>query len=70
MIYPVFSLDDVAYGINETAGCIVSASEYGRYIYANALENALSNTASCEENIYHVLGTSSDLRDSEVLSRS
>ena len=35
---------------------VSSASEYGRDMYDNALENVLSNTTSCEENIFHVLG--------------
>ena len=54
---PVCSWYDVAYRIYETAGRIESASEYGRDVYANALENVSSNTTSCEENIFRVLGT-------------
>ena len=51
-----FSWDDAAYGIYETSGCTVSASEYGSDVYANALENVLSNTTSCEETVFCVLG--------------
>ena len=54
---PFCSWDDVAYGIYKTAGCVMIASEYGRDIYANALEKYLSNTTSCEETIFRVLGT-------------
>ena len=35
---PVCSWDDVAYGIYETDGRIAIASEYGRDVYANAVE--------------------------------
>ena len=41
----------------KTAGFITSVSEYERDMYANALENVSSNTASCEENVFHILGT-------------
>ena len=53
----VCSWDDLAYGIYDTDGHIVSDSEYKRDMYANALENILSNRTSCEETIFHVLGT-------------
>ena len=53
---PLCSWDYVAYRICENSGCIASASEYGLDVYANALENIFSNTTSCEENIFHVLG--------------
>ena len=41
----------------KTDGHIASASEYGNEVYANALENVLSNKTSHEKNIIHVLGT-------------
>ena len=40
-----------------TDGRVASASEYGCGMYANALENVSSNTTSCEETIFRVLGT-------------
>ena len=54
---PVWSLYDVVYGIYETAVIIVSESEYRFDVHADALHNVLSNTMSCEENIFRVLGT-------------
>ena len=56
-MYPVCSLDDVVYVIYKTAGCIMSASEYRSDVYANALYFFYSNTTSCEETIFCVLGT-------------
>ena len=53
----VCSWEDVAYGMYNTADCVASASEYGFGVYANALEKVLSNTNSCEETIFCVLGT-------------
>ena len=38
IMLPVCSWDDVAYGIYETDGRIVSASKYGSDVYANALD--------------------------------
>ena len=35
---------------------MTSASEYGRDVYANALENIPPNTMACEETIFRVLG--------------
>ena len=46
----------MAYGIYETASCIASESEYRHDVYANAIENVLSNTTSCDKTIYRVLG--------------
>ena len=54
---PVCSWDDVAYGIYKHCGCIASAYEYRRDVYANALENVSPNTTSFEEIIFCVLGT-------------
>ena len=42
---PVFSWDDVAYKIYETAGHTASVSIYGRDVYNNALD-FFSNTMS------------------------
>ena len=54
---PDCSWYDVAYKIYETADRIASASEYGSDVYANTLENVLSNKTSCEDTIFRVLGT-------------
>ena len=54
---PVCSRDDVAYRIYDSAGHVTSASEYVRAVYANAQEMFLSNTTSCEENLFFVIGT-------------
>ena len=54
---PLFSWDDVAYVIYDTAGRVSVASEYGRHVYANGLKGVLSNTTSCEETILRVLST-------------
>ena len=56
IIFPVFSWDDVAYVIYETSGRVTSASEYGRDMYANALEKVFSNKTTCEETIFRALG--------------
>ena len=40
----------------ETYGRIASVSEYVTGMYANALENVLSNITPCEETIFRVLG--------------
>ena len=53
----VYSWEDTAYGMCETAGCIVIDSEYEREMYANVLENISSKTVSHEENIFLVQGT-------------
>ena len=42
--------------MQDTAGHITSASEYGCGVYANELDNFSPNTTSCEENIFCVLG--------------
>ena len=49
IISPVFSWDDVAYRMYNTNGRVPSAYEYEHEVYANALENVLSNTTSFEE---------------------
>ena len=41
----------------ETAGRVANASKYGCEVYANTLENVSSNTMSCEENTFNVIGT-------------
>ena len=56
IMLPVYSWDDVVYGIYKTYGFIVSESEYGLDVYANTIENILSNTTSREETIFCVLG--------------
>ena len=56
-MFPVFTWENVTYGMYETDGCIKSDSEYGHEVYANALENVLSYTTSCEETIFCVIGT-------------
>ena len=56
IIFPVCSLYDVAYIIYKTSVWVVSASEYGCDMYADALEKVSPNTTSREENIFHVLG--------------
>ena len=56
LILPVCSWEHLVYGLYDTTGCIASAFEYGRDFYANALENVSSNTTSCEETIFSVLG--------------
>ena len=43
---PVFLWDNVAYIIYKIDGYISSDSEYGHDIYANTIENVLSNTTS------------------------
>ena len=53
---PVCSWDDTAYGIYDTSGCVKSASEYGRDMYAKTLENVSSDKKSREETIFRVLG--------------
>ena len=35
----ICSYNDIAYGIYENYGCILSASEYRNGVYANAIEN-------------------------------
>ena len=57
MMFPVDSLNDLAYGIYETAGCIVRASEYGHDMHANPLKIVFSNTTTCEETILCVIST-------------
>ena len=57
IIFPVCSWDYLACGIYNTAACIASASEYVRYVYANALEKRLSNKTSCEEKKFCVIVT-------------
>ena len=54
---PVFSLDDVAYGVYVTAGRIAIASAYGRDVYDSELEKLLSNITSYYEITFLVLGT-------------
>ena len=56
-ILPVCLLDDVAYGIYNNVGHVASSSEYWCDLYANALENVLSDTTPCQETIFSVLGT-------------
>ena len=57
IMFPVFTWENVTYGMYETDGCIKSDSEYRHEVYANALENVLSNKTSCEETIFCVIGT-------------
>ena len=54
---PVFSLEDVAYGVYVTAGRIAIASAYGRDVYDNALEKLSSNTTSYDDITFLLLGT-------------
>ena len=54
---PVYPWGDVAYGIYEISGRITIDSEYGCELHTNVLENVSSNTTSCEETIFWVLGT-------------
>ena len=54
---PVYSFEDVAYGVYVTSGRIAIASEYGRDMYNNALEKLSSNTASYDDITFLVLGT-------------
>ena len=37
IMLPVCSWEDVEYRMNDTAGCVASASEYGHGVYTNAL---------------------------------
>ena len=54
---PVFSLDDVAYGVYVTAGRIATASAYGRDEYDSALTKLSSNLTSYDKITFLVLGT-------------
>ena len=54
---PVCSYDDIPYVLYETAGHIASEPEYRRGVYANAPENVSPDKTSCEETMFHVLGT-------------
>ena len=54
---PVCSWSDVAYRIYNNSGLVSSVSEYGCDVYADAQENVSSNTTSCEEYDFRVLGT-------------
>ena len=54
---PVFSLDDVSYGVYVTAGHIAIASAYGRDEYHSALTKISSKRTSYNEINFLVLGT-------------
>ena len=57
IISPFLPLKDVGQGVYVTSGRITIASEYGRDIYANAIENISSKTTSYEDIIFLVFGT-------------
>ena len=57
IILPVFSLEDIAYGVYDTAVIIAIASEYGCDVYDNVLEKLSSKTASYEDIIFLVTVT-------------
>ena len=57
LMLPVSSWYDVSYVRYDNDGRIASDSEYGRGVYAKALDLGFSNTTSREENILCVLST-------------
>ena len=43
IIWPVFTFEDVAYVMYDTAGCISIASEYGRGVYTKLQNKIIKN---------------------------